>query len=117
MTKYEVLNQLNQNQLQPRDAYKMIYKEEKEKMPKKAHFVKIKIRVPESRGATIFLAALFALPIHIGFVRMLLSRRLNKQISDDFQFTFNEIIELVSVKGVIVDVHTKSNERILIKTI
>ncbi len=118
MTKYEVLNQLNQKQIERKEAYKMLYQTPKERKPRRAHFVKIKIRIPESRGVTILLKVLFALPIHIGLVKLFLpKRKLSEPISEEFDISPLDLIDLIAIKGVKVDIQTKTNERIYIKTI
>lgn len=117
MTKFEVLNQLNQNQLDTKKAYKLLFKSPRERKPRKAHWVKVRISIPESKGVTILLAILLALPIHIGIIKWIVSRRANKQLSDQIPMTPRELIELVSLKGVLVNIHTKTNERIMLKTI
>jgi hypothetical protein len=117
MTKFEVLNQLNENQLDTKKAYKLLFRGPKERKPRRAHWVKVRISIPESRGVTILLAILLALPIHIGIIKWIVSRRANHPISDQLPLTPRELIELVSLKGVLVNIHTKSNERILLKTI
>jgi hypothetical protein len=117
MTKFEVLNQLNQNQMDTKEAYRLLYNQPKERKPRKAHWVKVRIRIPESKGVTILLAVLLALPIHIGIIKWIVSKRANQQISEQFQFTPRELIELVAVKGVRVNIHTKTNEKIMLRTI
>lgn len=117
MTKYEVLTQLNQNQLQPSHAYQMLFAQPKERKPHRAHFIKLKIRVPESKAATVFLAVLFALPIHIGLVKLFLSRKMEQIVSDQLALTYREVIDLVAIKGVVVDIKTSDHVRVYIKTI
>lgn len=116
MTKFEVLNELNQNQLKPEQAYNLLFKAPKERKPRKAHWVKVKIRIPESKGVTLLLAILLALPIHIGIIKWIISKRVNKPINDQIPLTPRELIELVAVKGVRVNIQTKTREHILIRT-
>ncbi|TNF09325.1 MAG: hypothetical protein EP317_00980 [Bacillota bacterium] len=117
MTKFEVLNQLNQNQLDTKKAYKLLFEQPRERKPRKAHWVKVRISIPESRGVTILLAVLLALPIHIGIIKWIVSRRAKQQISEQIPITPGDLIELVSLKGVLVNIHTKTNERIMLRTI
>jgi hypothetical protein len=117
MTKYEVLNQLNQKQLNTKDAYELLFKEVKERKPHRARFVKVKIFVPDSRGASIFLGILLAFPIPIGIIKWAISKKSNQYISEQFQITPMELIELISIRGVKVDIISKDNERVFVKTI
>jgi hypothetical protein len=117
MTKYEVLTEVKKNQIKPQEAYQMMYHYPKERKPKKANWVKVKIRIPESKGVSILLAVLLALPIHIGIIKWIVSKRANRPISDQFQFTPKELLEMIAIKGVKVNIHTKTNEKILIATI
>jgi hypothetical protein len=117
MTKYEVLNQLNQKQMSTKEAYDLLYKEEKTRKPRRARFVKVKISVPDSKGASLFLALVLAFPIPIGIIKWAISKKANQQISEQFQMTPMELIELISIRGVKVNVVSKNNEKVFVKTI
>ena len=117
MTKYEVLTEVKQNQIKPHEAYQLMFKYPKERKPKKAHWVKVKIHIPESKGVSLLLAVLLALPIHIGIIKWIVSKRANRPISDQFQFTPKEVLEMISIKGVKVNIQTRTNEKILISTV
>jgi hypothetical protein len=117
MTKYEVLNQLNQKQIRTKKAYSLLFHEEKDRMPRRARFVKVRISVPDSKGVSLFLAVLLAFPIHIGIIKWIVSKKANFQISEQFQMTPMELIELISIRGVKVDVKSKNNEKVFVKTI
>ena len=117
MTKYEVLNQLNQNQIGKKEAYNLLYHEEKVKKPRRARFVKVRISVPESKGVSIFLAILLACPIPIRIIKWAISKKANLQVSEQFQMTPMELIELISIRGVKVDITSKDNEKVFVRTI
>ncbi|HOI85831.1 MAG TPA: hypothetical protein PLP48_07105 [Acholeplasmataceae bacterium] len=117
MSKDEVLTQLNRKEISSRQAYRMLYKPVKERKPRRASFVKLSIHVPESAGVNIFLKILFLLPIPIFLIKWIIRKRTDQVISDQFQLTTGELIDLISIKGVLVNVITKTNERIKIKTI
>jgi len=120
MTKYEVLNQLNQNELKPKEAYKLLYNSQNERKPRRASFVKVRVRVPESKGATIFLSILLFLPMPIFLVKLFVPRKLKNSsdpISDQFPMTPKELLKLVSLHGIKVDVRTHDDVKIYIKTI
>lgn len=117
MTKDEVLTQTNLKQIHPRKAYQMLYPKQKVRKPRRASFVKVNIKVPESKAVTIFLGIILLLPIPIFMIKWILKKRSNEVVSEQFQMTTGELIELISIKGVRVDVRSKTNERVLIKTI
>ncbi|MDY0294786.1 MAG: hypothetical protein RBQ71_03160 [Acholeplasmataceae bacterium] len=117
MTKDEVLTQTSQKELNPKQAYNLLYKNQKERKPRRASFVKVRIHVPESRGVNIFLSVILLLPLPIFLIKWIIGRRGNQVINDQFQLTANELIELISIKGVKVDVKSHTHERVLIKTI
>jgi len=83
--------------------------------PKRAHFIKLRIRIPESKGVTAFLAFLFWLPIPILFARVILG--FVKLDSQDMPFNKRELVNLIAVRGVKVDVKTNDGVKIYIKTI
>ena len=117
MTKYEVLTEVKQNQLKPHKAYQLLFHYPKERKARKAHWVRVKISIPESKGVSLLLGVLLALPIHIGMIKWIVSKRANRPISDQFQFTPKELLEMIAIKGVKVNIQTKTNERIRISTV
>ncbi|HAX02834.1 MAG: hypothetical protein A2Y45_05330 [Tenericutes bacterium GWC2_34_14] len=117
MTKDEVLTQLNQKELKPKKAYQMLYPKVKIRKPRRASFVKLSISVPESRGVTIFLKILFLLPIPMFIIKWIAKRKADQVVSEQMNLTTGELIDLISIRGVKVDIKTATKERILIKTI
>ncbi|PKK97002.1 MAG: hypothetical protein CVV58_03475 [Tenericutes bacterium HGW-Tenericutes-3] len=120
MTKYEVLNQLNKNELSSKKAYRLLFNSPKERKVRKAGFVKVRIRVPESKGATIFLSVLLLLPMPLFLVKLFIPKKIKygtNNISDQFQMTFGEVLELISLHGIKIDIQTNENVRVFIKTI
>ncbi|GEM_PF-456024 len=120
MTKYEVLNQLNTRKMNSREAYKLLFKEETERKPRRAGFIIIRIKIPESKGATMLLSFLLFLPIPLFLVKMLIPRKIkNKKgaVSEQLSLTPKEMLEMISISGVKVDVKTHDKVRIFIKTI
>lgn len=117
MTKDEVLTQTSLKELNPKQAYNILYKKPKERKPRRASFVKVHIRVPDSKGINIFLNIILLLPLPIFLIKWIIGRRGDQVINDQFQLTASELIELISIKGVRVDVKTHTRERVLIKTI
>ncbi len=117
MKKYEVLTQLENGDVKLGDAYNMLYPKMKERKARKAHFVKVSVRIPEERGVNVLLKILLALPIPIVLIKMILKRRGQTQISDQIPVTMKEILDLISIKGAMVNVHASDRTRVSIKTI
>ena len=117
MTKDEVFTQLNQNEIITKQAYQLLYPKQKQRKPRRASFVKMSIRVPDEKGVNIFLSILFLLPIPIFIIKWVVKKRANIQIGDQMNMSPKELIDLISMRGVRVDIKTATRERILIKTI
>lgn len=117
LTKYEVLTQVNNNEIKEKEAYDLLYGEPYDRKPKRASFIKLKIKLPEEKGVNILLSVLFCLPIPIFIIKWIVAKRQPINISDQFEIPMKDLVSLISVKGVLVHVKTKTNERILIKTI
>ncbi len=117
MTKDEVLTQLNEGKITIKKAYKTLFKPNHQKKPRRASFVKVHIKTSESRAVNIFLGIILLLPVPIFMIKWILKKRSNQVISDQFQMSTTELIELISLRGVKVDILTNSKERVLIKTI
>ncbi|MBN2540010.1 MAG: VanZ family protein [Bacilli bacterium] len=114
------LVQLQQNAISPEAAYKKMFKYEKPaRMPlfRRAHFVKLKIHVPEEKGVNVFLKVLFFIPIPIVFLKIIMSFIKMDKFDDDIPLDKKEIMRMISHRGIKVKVNTKSGEKILIKTI
>ena len=112
----EVLYQLKDNTISTKEAYKELYVPKKEPMMRRAHFVKLRIRVPEEKGVNRFLRLLFLLPIPLMFVRIAL-RFVRDKDEDSLPLTKQEIFNLISYKGIVVSVKSKNGEDIFIKTL
>ena len=118
MTKYEVLNQLNKKELKPKAAYKLLFNEQKIRKAHRAGFVKLKIWIPENKGVSIFLSILLFLPLPLFIIRWIINRRLNQEfVSEKIPLTPKEIVQMISVRGAKLNVQTKDNVKILLRTI
>lgn len=87
MNHSQVLKKLENNEITPEMAYKLLYKEKKVKPGKRAFFIKIRIYVPEEgKKVNGFLKVLFAIPLPIMFARMGLrvTNRFAKMDEEDF---------------------------------
>ncbi len=115
------LLKLQDNSITPEIAYKELYKNEKKvRIPlfRRAHFIKLRIIIPEEKGVNRFLGVLFFLPLPILFVRIILSFvKINKYMDDNDPISKKDIMRLISYKGTQVNVNTHSGEKIIIKTI
>jgi len=112
----QTLDRLGRKEIGKRQAYRLLFpKPAKERGPKRAHFIKLRIRIPESKGVTAFLAFLFWIPMPILFARVVLG--FVKLDPEDMPFKKSELIKLIAVRGIKVDVKTTDGVRIFIKTI
>ncbi|HAQ56431.1 MAG TPA: hypothetical protein DCR44_03380 [Acholeplasmatales bacterium] len=112
----QTLDRLGRKEIGKRQAYRALFpKPLKERGPKRAHFIKLRIRIPESKGVTNFLAFLFWLPLPILFARMILG--FVKLDTKDMPLDKQEIIKLIAVRGIKVEVKTTDGVRVYIKTI
>lgn len=117
MTKNEVLDKLSKKEIDYKEAYNLLYPKIKEVKPNRAHFVKLRVRVPDSKAANTFIKLLFILPIPIGLAKLILRNKLNQHVSDDIPISFNDLIDLAAIKGTYIKVIASDNTRVLIKTI
>jgi hypothetical protein len=119
MEQNKILNQIEQQELSPKAAYALLYpkKSGKVRKAKKAHFIKLRIRVPDSKGASALLAFLFFLPYPIGFVKFILRKVFKGKQIEQVDMSIEELLEMISYKGIKVDVRAQSGERVSIKTI
>jgi len=116
LTKNEVLAQLSNKEISKKEAYKLLYGETKQRKPRRAHFLKVKIRVPEEGPANIFLGLILFFPIPMFLVRMVLRRFVKDEVTEQFQMSKAELIRLVSIRGVKIKVNTHTNEKIYVRT-
>jgi hypothetical protein len=112
----DILSQVKDNALSPKAAYKELYLAKPSRKPKKAHFVRIHIHVPEDKTANRLLRFFFLLPVPLVLVKIGL-HYVKTEENESIPFTKQEILELISYRGIKVSVKTKSGEDIFIKTI
>ncbi len=116
----DTLVRLQDKAISPEEAYEKLYKKPKStRVPffRRAHFVKLKINVPDQKGVNSFLRVLFFIPMPLLILRILLSFAKLDQFNDDIQMSKREIINLISHRGIKVQVNTHSGEKVLIKTL
>jgi len=110
------LVRLERKEIGKRQAYRELFpKPAKVRGPKRAHFVRLRFRIPESKGATALLGFLFLLPTPLVFVRMVLG--FVKFEKDAMPFTKKELMRLIAVRGLKVDVRSTDGVNVYIKTI
>ncbi|MGE4320818.1 MAG: hypothetical protein AB7E61_05175 [Acholeplasmataceae bacterium] len=117
MKRFEVLNQLNDHKLSTAQAYKLLYGYQF-KM-KKAHFVKLRITIKDEKKVTAFLKVLFLFPIPLFLIKIIIKMAMKKGKGniDQIPLSTNELIELASYRGLLVNVDAHDDTNILIKTI
>ncbi|MDY0023867.1 MAG: VanZ family protein [Candidatus Izemoplasmatales bacterium] len=112
----EVLKMLAQNKITSRKAYRLIYrKPTKLRFTNHAHFLKLRIIVPDEEKANKFLSVLFFLPFPIFLIKIFIPFVNTKKM--DIPLSKAEMLNLISAKDIVIKVNASSNEKILIKTI
>ena len=104
--KYDVvLKKLENNEITSKEALQELYPVKKQKIGKRATFIKMKISVPEEgKGINTFLKILFALPFPMIFARMGL-RIGGRFVKDMGDVKISEITRLLKYsKNTIIDV-------------
>lgn len=91
----KVLNKLQNGELSLEEAYTQIYKPKKQKVGKRAFFIKMRVYVPdEGKAVNTFLRILFALPLPIIFARIGLAIG-NKFAKIDEDFDLKKLSKLL----------------------
>ncbi|PAT01534.1 hypothetical protein CI105_06525 [Candidatus Izimaplasma bacterium ZiA1] len=94
----EVLEKLEKDEITVLEAEKLLESKNKIKPGRRAHFVKMKIHVPnEGKNINLFLKILFILPLPIIFATMglRLGKKFIPDMGDDENFDVNDIIRLL----------------------
>lgn len=115
--KNQVYDQLAAGEISVRKAYSELYKTPKVRRYPRAHFLKLRIRTPEEKGVNRFLAFLFWLPMPLFYVRIGLAFVKAKDGNDPLPLPKQEIMKLLSYRGIVVEVDAKDGTKILIKTL
>jgi len=112
----QTLDRVATKEIGKREAYRLLYpKAAKVRGPKKAHFAVLRIRVPEEKAVNALLAFLFFLPVPLVFAKLILKRaNLGEETTP---LDKEDILKLISVRGLKVDVRTHDGVRVFIKTI
>lgn len=113
MTQNEILIQTKNKSMSSRKAYKLLY--QKPKRSKKAHFVKIRIKVPNEKFANGLLSFLFFIPLPIFIVKLVLN--FAKLGETDIEFSKSEIKQIISYRGIDIKVNASDQTKVHIKTI
>jgi len=98
MNYLEVLEKLENDEITVLEAEKLLERKRKIKPGKRAHFVKLKVHVPEEgKNINLFLKILFILPFPIILATMglRLGKRFIPDLGDDVDFDVNDIIRLL----------------------
>jgi len=113
------LAKLQTNSISAEAAYKEIYTKKRKRIPltKRAHFVKLRINIPEEKGVNKFLKVLFFIPTPIFIFRFFMMFIKEDKLGDDMPLNKREILDLITHKGINIDVNTHSGEKVTIKTI
>lgn len=111
----DVLTNLQNQTISAKEAYQELYgKPKKVKGPRRAHFIRLKIRTSDDKAANRLLGILFALPVPLGLVRFGLRFVKNEET---LPMPKKELFDLISHKGIKVQVKTQSGDTVYIKTL
>lgn len=108
MNSNQVIEKVYNNELSANDAYTKLYPSNAlTPKLKKAHFVKLRIRVPdEGKGVNTFLKILFAIPLPLIFAKIGL--RIAKKHVDSDEIDFDQIKHLLTyAKGTVINVDSE----------
>ena len=83
---------------------------------KKAYFLIMRIKIKDSPGVTLLLKILFLLPFPLFFVRIFINL-VPKKALQDVPISKKDLKEILTAKGVLIDIHSKDGDHIFIKTI
>jgi VanZ family protein len=116
MSDLEVLNKLQSKEISPRKAYRYIYNSENHlRFTNNAHFVKLRIIIPDEKKVTNFLRVLFFLPLPLVLFKIAIP--FIKFDDKDMPITKAELIKIVNSKGIKIKVNAHTKEKVIIKTI
>lgn len=113
----QVLVQCEAKKMSARQAYKELYPSTSLPIPRRAHFIKLRIWLPENKGTSRFLAFLFLLPVPLFYVRLGLGFVKAKAGEESLPIPKSEIMRLLHFRGIRVQVDTHDGTHIDIKTI
>ncbi|MCF7924237.1 MAG: VanZ family protein [Candidatus Izimaplasma sp.] len=111
---YKTLTMLESNKISSKKAYRYLY-DEKIDFTNRAHFVKLRIIVPGEVGVNRFLKVLFFVPLPLGIIRFGL--KFAKIDNQNIPISKEQIIELITNKGIEIKVDAADNTKVFIKTI
>ena len=102
-----ILKKLENNEITSEEALKELYPVKKQRMGKKAYFVKMKIVVPdEGKGVNNLLKVLFAIPFPIILARIGL--RIGGRFIKDDNFDISEISKMLRYsKNTVINIDSK----------
>ncbi|WP_025725361.1 hypothetical protein [Acholeplasma granularum] len=112
MKQNKILNKIYQGKLEVSEAYNLLFTKKIQKV-KKSRFVKLSIWINENKFISGFVKMFTIFPIHVSLLKLILNK--SNQLGDD-NLTKEDIIKLISVKGISIKVIT-NDVKINIKTI
>jgi len=111
----QVLQNLQAKTISTKEAYQELYVSKKQTFFRRAHFVRLKIQVPDDKTANRLMRFLFLLPVPLLLVKIALKFVKDKG-DESLPLTKAQIYDLISYKGIKVEINSQSGEKIYIKT-
>src|SRR5690606_10624488 len=91
---------LSYKEISKKEAYKLLYNEPKVRKPRRAHFLKVKVRVPDEGPANFFLGLILFFPIPMFIVRMVMRRFIKEEVTEQCKMPKGKLMGWVSMEGV-----------------
>jgi VanZ family protein len=112
----QVLSLLSKGEISPRKAYKDLYNSKNViRFTNRAHFLKLRVIIPGEKGVNTLLRVLFFIPIPLFIFRFAMQFvNIDKY---DIPFSKAEMLDMITSKGISINVNAASNEKVIIKTI
>jgi hypothetical protein len=96
----EILVQISQGLMKPREAYRELYRTPRVARKGRAHFLKLRIRIPGEKGTNALLGFLFLFPLPLFVVRLFLRKLKPESMGGEITITPAEIMELIRYRGI-----------------
>lgn len=114
----DTLVKLEHGTITSKEAYKEMYSTRHQRMyvTNNAHFLRLRIVVPDDKSANKLLGVLFFLPIPLGLVRFAMNFVKEEHLKES-PFSREELMNMINSKNINVQVNASDKTKVIIKTI
>lgn len=106
----EILKELEEQKISPKQAYKRIYKKKRIKKLKKGRFVKVIMNFKEHKVLTFIFGCFTLLPLPIGLVKYFLKKRMTEEEKNDLD-------NVTFYKGMGININAPDEVKIIMKVL